>query len=966
MKCNFFSILVVLVSTLYHFAPLCEFTFDDVAAVVDNKDVWQTAPLSNLLWDDFWGTPMSMEHSHKSYRPFTTLSFKINNYFFGEEATSFHVVNVVLYLVVCTLFYNFAYQMSMLLSSSEENSNMLSLIAALLFTVHPIHVEAVVGVVGRAELLSAIFYLLTIMFYTKLGLKNKALSIIFVLLGALSKEQAITSAFVCVYLEIIVFKKINLKEVKNMKSVWKFLKEVTVPMLVSCGPLMMACYFYMMWRFYLMQGTLPTFSESDNPASFAPTPHRQLTQNYLLPVNLWLLLSPSNLLCDWSMGTVTLVTSFHDYRNVLTLLFYLLLFLLVLSRGSHSSMTRLSVFILSTSFLPASNLLFPVGFVVAERVLFLPSVGFCMLVACAFVKAHEKVKDSNFKKKIFYLTLVFILMTNSIQTVLKTYDWKSNRTLFKSGLRVTQNNAKLWNNVGHTYELEKDFETALKYYTKACEVQPDDVGSLMNVAACHQNLNHLSAAETHYEKAKSVLLKFIKGKPNKARIDPKHLNVFIALANLIKINSSRLQEADSVLQQVIKMRPSFSDAHINRGEIMLQMGKYKEAIECYQKALKLPDSPKSDVYYNIGIVHRQMGNLSGAFEAYTMSIHHNYNNTQALVNSASILLETGKPSHLDRAETRLKHVMSYEPGNLRAKSMLASVHLASGKEQTCRSMWDEILKVKPDHDTTLYNIALFHYKKENYEDCLISLENLLNFHPFYGKALFLKGDILLNKQNNIQSAQKLYEYMVANDIMLFESSFNLCVCLFKQDDLYEAETCFVDLALKYPQDARIADTSFLVRKEIDKRILLGTLEDRDLKTDVYEKTVYGKQRSSDRSEEEEIYESENSPNRSDDPEEGNPRNEDEERERLMRRAERVHRNFVDIVGNDDHLVGLDAKIEQALAAVHSLAEIDRKLSGENGGKIERGGGKVGGSTESEKARLKSKLLRMLEDLESNL
>ena len=86
----------------------------------------------------------------------------------------------------------------------------------------------------------------------------------------------------------------------------------------------------------------------------------------------------------------------------------------------------------------------------------------------------------------------------------------------------------------------------------------------------------------------------------------------------------------------------------------------------------------------------------------------------------------------------------------------------------------------------------------------------------------------------------------------------------------------------------------------------------------------------------------------------------------MRRAERVHRNFVDIVGNDDHLVGLDAKIEQALAAVHSLAEIDRKLSGENGGKIERGGGKVGGSTESEKARLKSKLLRMLEDLESNL
>ena len=112
--------------------------------------------------------------------------------------------------------------------------------------------------------------------------------------------------------------------------------------------------------------------------------------------------------------------------------------------------------------------------------------------------------------------------------------------------------------------------------------------------------------------------------------------------------------------------------------------------------------------------------------------------------------------------------------------------------------------------------------------------------------------------------------------------------------------------------------------------------------------------------------SENSPDRNNDPEEGNTPNEEEERERLMRRAERIHRNFVDVVGSEDHLVGLDAKIQQALAAVDSLAEINRKLSGENGGKNAEDGGKVGESTGSEKDRLKSELLRMLEDLESNL
>jgi len=958
MKCNLFSLVVVLVSTLYYFAPSCEFTFDDLAAVVNNKDLSKSTPMSNLLWNDFWGTPMSMEHSHKSYRPFTTLSFKINKIFFGKEAVSFHIVNVVFYIFVCTLFYNFAYQMSILLSFTKENGNIFALVAALLFTVHPIHVEAVVGIVGRAELLSAIFYLLTIMFYTNFGFKNKALSIIFILFGAFSKEQAITSAFVCVYIEFVVIKKVKLKDIKNLKSIWKLFDTIVIPLLASCGPLMIACYLYMLWRFYLMQGNLPSFSEFDNPASFSPTPQRQLTYNYLLPVNFWLLLSPSNLLCDWSMGVLPLVTSFHDYRNAFTLIFYLLLGLLVISSSSHSSMTRLSLFMMATSFLPSSNLFFPVGFVVAERVLFLPSIGFCMLVATAFLKAYEKVKGSHFKRKMIYSAFIFIVVTNSIQTILRSYDWQNDRTLFKSGLRVTQNNAKLWNNVGHTYEMENDFETALKHYIKASQVQPDDVGSYMNIAACYQNLNKLSTAELYYVKAKSLLLKSIKGKPYKARVEPKHLNIFIALGNLIKRNSSRLKEADSVLEEVIKMRPSFADAHINRGEIQLQMGKYKEAIECYQKALKLPDSPMSDVYYNIGIVHKQMGNLSGAFEAYTMSIHHNYNNTQALVNSASILLETGKPSHLDRAETRLKHVLSYEKGNLQAKSMLASVYLASDKLETCQKIWDEILQVKPDHDTTLYNIALFHYKNEKYEDCLVSLENLLKFHPFHGKALFLKGDILLNKQNNIHSAQKVYEYMVANGVMLFESSYNFCVCHFKLDDLYQAESCFVDLALKYPQDSRISDTSFLVRKEIDKRILLGTLEDQNVKTEVvYEKAVYGKQRSADQSEEDIlIYESENSPQPSKDFQEGNTPNREEEAERLMRRAERIHRNFVDIIGNEDHLLDVDAKIEQARTAVESLTEIDRQLSANQDGK----------NTESEKVRLKSKLLRLLEDLESTL
>lgn len=77
----------------------------------------------------------------------------------------------------------------------------------------------------------------------------------------------------------------------------------------------------------------------DNPAAVSSTPARQLTFNYLLPVNSWLLLNPSELCCDWTMGTIPLVESVLDPRNLATLAFYVLLGLLAYHslRQAHSS-----------------------------------------------------------------------------------------------------------------------------------------------------------------------------------------------------------------------------------------------------------------------------------------------------------------------------------------------------------------------------------------------------------------------------------------------------------------------------------------------------------------------------------------------------------------------------------------------------------------------------------------------------
>lgn len=71
--------------------------------------------------------------------------------------------------------------------------------------------------------------------------------------------------------------------------------------------------------------SFPSIIRFDNPAAVSSTPTRQLTFNYLLPVNAWLLLNPSELCCDWTMGTIPLVESLLDPRNLATLVFYGLL-----------------------------------------------------------------------------------------------------------------------------------------------------------------------------------------------------------------------------------------------------------------------------------------------------------------------------------------------------------------------------------------------------------------------------------------------------------------------------------------------------------------------------------------------------------------------------------------------------------------------------------------------------------------
>lgn len=163
---------------------------------------------------------------------------------------------------------------------------------------------------------------------------------------------------------------------------------------------------------------------------------------------------------------------------------------------------------------------------------------------------------------------------------------------------MNRHNAKLYNNVGHALEADGRYSEALEFFNTAVGVQPDDVGAHINVGRTYNHLGRYQEAEDAYVKAKSLLPKAKPGESYQARIAPNHLNVFLNLANLISKNATRLEEADMLYRQAISMRADYTQAYINRGDILIKLNRTKEAQEVYERAL-LYDSGNPDIYYNV-------------------------------------------------------------------------------------------------------------------------------------------------------------------------------------------------------------------------------------------------------------------------------------------------------------------------------------------------------------------------------
>uniref|UniRef100_A0A3P9CUB3 dolichyl-phosphate-mannose--protein mannosyltransferase n=1 Tax=Maylandia zebra TaxID=106582 RepID=A0A3P9CUB3_9CICH len=710
-----------------------ELVHDDVWAIVNNPDVRPGSSLRNIFSDDFWGKRMADNTSHKSYRPLCILTFKLNIVLGGMTPLYFHIVNVCLHCTVTCLL------MHVCQCHVFENRR-LAFVTALLFTVHPVHTEAVSGIVGRADVLACLLFLLTFLSYIRsvggrvsedslaftVSSSSLFLSLLLGTCAMLVKETGITVFGVCLLYDALVLCR---------KPLMYHLSSSTLRELLHiCSPFIKrACLItgyvviIVSFRLWLMGGSMPLFSEQDNPTSFSP--HfltRFLTYSYLLSFNAWLLLAPIVLCYDWQVGSIMLVESLGDVRNVATMLLAVVMIALCLHcifslQRRDSREVLVGLLFLVFPFIPASNLFFRVGFVVAERVLYMPSSG---------------IQTLPHNAKVHYNYANFLKDAGRHQEAIHHYT---------TALRLYPRHASAMNNLG---TLTRSPEEAEMYYRKALETNPQHNRALFNLgnlfksqgkekeaeallkdsirfgphfADAYSSLASLYAEQKRFSEANEVYLKGIENCPDSSDL---HNNYGVFL-----VDTGEGQRAAAHYQQAVRLKPAHYVAMVNLGRLLRSSNENKEAESWYKRALQV--TRKVDILTPLGALYYNTGRYKEALQVYREAVALQPESTDIWLALAQVLAMAGRTKE---AEKMMLDVISRKGNCIECYRLLSAIYSKRGNYTEALEALDKALQQNPS-DLTVR--AELYFSKGNQ---LREMNQLDRAFESYKLAVELKPD----------------------------------------------------------------------------------------------------------------------------------------------------------------------------------------------------------------------------------
>jgi Flp pilus assembly protein TadD len=529
------------------------FVWDDENLIVGNPLIKSWSFLPRLL-----ASPLQPDTAY--YRPVQALTFLIEYRSFGLWPAGFHLTSMVLHGLVGLLLYRFA---SRLLADPGAG-----FCAALLFVVHPLHTEAVTYLSGRSDPLAAMFLLAALLW--SLPPRRSLSSLLAFLLAVLSRESvmALVPLIVLVDVSWAVLHGEALRGGWGRRVTTRYLPYVGVVVLCLIGR-----------HAALGRQTVPY-----ETAAF-PLGTRLLTMSTVVVDYLALVVFPAALHMERSVPP----RSSPFDPAVLGAIALLGLVTVVVVRLRHRAWPLAfgwAWFILAL--LPVANLV-PLSTFMAEHWLYVPSMGLFMPAGWGIARLGARRG-----RRVAGALLAVLVVGYGVRTVRRNVDWRDGRAIYEATLRFAPGSARVHTNLGRVYWMAGDPAAAMREFTRAIELRPDD----RQTADAY---NHRGIIYTQANRPEEAIAEFRRAIELAPRNPVLYVNLSLALQS-----AGRTDDGRRALEDALALDPRNAIAHSNLGNISFNRGDLADARRHYLQALAL-DPELADAHNNLGSVYLRQG-----------------------------------------------------------------------------------------------------------------------------------------------------------------------------------------------------------------------------------------------------------------------------------------------------------------------------------------------------------------------
>ncbi|OGS39426.1 MAG: hypothetical protein A2551_00675 [Elusimicrobia bacterium RIFOXYD2_FULL_34_30] len=496
------------------------------------------------------------------YDPLVSLSFAIEYKFSKLNPRTYHTTNLILHLFNCLLVF--------WLFNLISKKVFVSFFVALLFGIHPMHVESVAWISERKDVLYALFFLgamISYMYYLKNnGKKFFILSICIFLLSLMSKTMAVTLPLVLLLIDYIY----NEAGVRGEGIEVKYKRNI-----IEKIP-----YF----AFSLIFGVITIFAQR----SIKNIKEGQVLTFIDIIFNVCneLIFYITKLFIPLNLSAVypfleRIGGMFSKIFSISPIIIIILVLAVYFSKKHTKKIIFGSLFFLLT-LLPVLNII-PIGRVIpADRYTYIPFLGLFYILGEGIFYFYTQ-KTQNIIRVLILVLLIAVIPILSYLTYQRCKVWKDSLTLMSDVIKKYPDTVTVsYNNRGNSYRDNKEYTQAIEDYTRAVKINPMYAEAFNNRGIAYFNMGDYDNAINDYTKS--------------IELDPNYAKPY-SNRGIVYWNINEFSKAEEDFNQAIKINQNLQEAYNSLGNVYFTRNDYDKAIEYYSKAIEI-DPYYAEVYQN--------------------------------------------------------------------------------------------------------------------------------------------------------------------------------------------------------------------------------------------------------------------------------------------------------------------------------------------------------------------------------